>query len=113
MIEIKNINGDVIYTHQDVSLKEANLTGANLKGANLLYADLTDTDLTGATLTGANIDGPMIIEMMNARLIAAAPELLKWLKKMLADVDAGNCETPETSRWQEAHAVIAKIDIPT
>jgi len=50
---------------------------------------------------------------MNARLIAAAPELLKWLKKMLADVDAGNCETPETSRWQEAHAVIAKIDIPT
>jgi hypothetical protein len=32
--------------------------------------------------------------------------LLEWLKKMLAEVDAGNCETPETSRWQEAHAVI-------
>ena len=30
-----------------------------------------------------------------------------------AEVDAGNGETPETSRWQEAHAVIAKIDIPT
>jgi hypothetical protein len=50
---------------------------------------------------------------MNARLIAAAPELLEWLKKMLAEVDAGNGETPETSRWQEAHAVIAKTDIPT
>ena len=47
-----------------------------------------------------NNDGPM-----NARLIAAAPELLKWLKEILADVDAGNGETPETSRWQEAHAV--------
>jgi len=55
-----------------------------------------------------NNDGPM-----NARLIAAAPELLKWLKEILADVDAGNGETPETSRWQEAHAVIAKTDIPT
>ncbi len=38
-------------------------------------------------------------------------ELLEWLKKMLAEVDAGNCETPETSRWQEAHAVIAKIEL--
>jgi hypothetical protein len=48
--------------------------------------------------------------MMNARLIQ---ELRKWLKEILAEVDAGNGETPETSRWQEAHAVIAKIDIPT
>jgi hypothetical protein len=43
----------------------------------------------------------------NARLIAAAPDLLERLKEILADVDAGNGETPETSRWQEAHAVIA------
>ena len=49
--------------------------------------------------------------MMNSRLIAAAPELLKWLKEILADVDAGNGETPETSRWKEAHAVIAKIEL--
>jgi hypothetical protein len=49
--------------------------------------------------------------MMNTRLIAAAPELLEWLKKMLAEVDAGNCETPETSRWKEAHEFITKIEL--
>jgi len=38
-------------------------------------------------------------------------ELLKWLKEILADVDAGNGETSATSRWQEAHAVIAKIEL--
>jgi len=38
-------------------------------------------------------------------------ELLEWLKKMLAEVDAGNCETPETSRWKEAHEFIAKIEL--
>jgi len=116
---------------EDADLRDADLTGANLKGANLLYANLRDADLTGADLedadlrdadlTGANLedtnledadlDGPMIIEMMNARLIAAAPELLKWLKEMLAEVDAGNCETSETSRWKEAHEVIAKIEL--
>jgi uncharacterized protein YjbI with pentapeptide repeats len=94
-------------------LRFAILTGADLTGAILTGANLEDTNLEDADLTGANIDGPMIIEMMNSSLIAAAPELLKCLKEILADVDAGNGETPETSRWKEAHAVIAKIDIPT
>ena len=38
MIEIKNINGDVIYTHKGATLAGADLEDANLKGANLLYA---------------------------------------------------------------------------
>jgi hypothetical protein len=66
------------------------------------------TVLNAGSVKGATIG----TAMMNSRLIAAAPELLKWLKEILADVDAGNNETPETSRWQEAHAVIAETDIP-
>jgi uncharacterized protein YjbI with pentapeptide repeats len=96
---------------EDADLRDADLRDANLFRANLEDTNLEDADLTGAILEDTNLDGPMIIEMMNARLIAAAPELLKWLKEMLAEVDAGNCETSETSRWKEAHEVIAKIEL--
>lgn len=44
----------------------------------------------------------------NAPVIAAAPDLLAELEKVLADVDAGNGETPTTSRWQSAHVAINK-----
>ena len=45
MIEIKNTNGDVIYTHEGDTLSGADLNGANLTGAIL----------TGANLTGVQI----------------------------------------------------------
>ena len=64
------------------------------------------TVLNAGSVKGANIG----TAIMNACLITAAPELLEWLKKVLAEVDAGNNETPETSRWKEAHEVIAKTD---
>lgn len=48
MIEIKNINGEVIYTHDGTSLGDAHLNGANLTGAILDGADLYRANLTGA-----------------------------------------------------------------
>ena len=72
-IEIKDICGDVLFTHeckdnsvketleeavrQHVRLRGANLRYADLDGANLRYADLDGADLDGADLDGANLDG--------------------------------------------------------
>ena len=63
-IEIKNIDGDVIYTSSKSTLKEAveeavecgaNLGEADLYGANLREADLYGADLSEANLYGANL----------------------------------------------------------
>jgi len=63
-IEIKNIDGDVIYTSSKSTLKEAveeavecgaNLGEADLYGANLREADLYGADLCGADLSRANL----------------------------------------------------------
>ena len=75
-IEIKNLSGEVIFTHECASIKEAveeaarrganlrgadlygaNLRGANLRGANLRGADLYGADLRGANLYGADLRG--------------------------------------------------------
>jgi len=65
-IEIKNIDGDVIYTSSKSTLKEAveeavecgaNLGEADLYGANLREADLYGADLSEANLYGANLCG--------------------------------------------------------
>ena len=65
-IEIKNINGVVIFKHEaedntiTLTVEAAvscgvSLAKANLVGACLAVADLTGADLTGADLTGADI----------------------------------------------------------
>ena len=65
-IEIKNINGVVLFSHtaennsikttvEEEAKKNVSLNGADLKGANLRCADLTGADLTGADLKGADI----------------------------------------------------------
>ena len=73
-IEIKNIDGDVIYTSIKQTIKEAleeavekgiklfyaNLSeaylfGANLSGADLSYANLSEANLYGANLSGADL----------------------------------------------------------
>ena len=85
-IEIKNINGFVLFSHTaedntitltveaavscGVSLANANLVGAclagadledaNLKGANIEDANLKDANLKGAILKGANLKGANI-----------------------------------------------------
>ena len=65
-IEIKNIYGDVLFSHTaedntiTLTVEAAlscgvSLAKANLAGACLAVADLTGADLTGADLTGADI----------------------------------------------------------
>ena len=58
-IEIKNIDGDVIYTSSKPTLKEAVeeavKRGANLSRADLREADLRDADLGRADLGKANL----------------------------------------------------------
>ena len=75
-IEIKNIDGDVLFSHtaennsitltveaavscgvslSKANLKDANLSWANLEGANLEGANLEDADLSWADLVGANL----------------------------------------------------------
>jgi uncharacterized protein YjbI with pentapeptide repeats len=68
-IEIKHWNGDVLYTAQCDTVKEAlekavnsranlsvaDLSGADLYGANLYRANLSGANLSGADLSGANL----------------------------------------------------------
>src|SRR5574343_469037 len=60
MIEIKNVQGKVIFISNADSLRGAelrfaNLEGANLTGTNLYGAELRYANLEGANLTGANL----------------------------------------------------------
>ena len=71
-IEIKNIDGDVIFKHEaenntikltveeavkkNVSLNGADLDGADLAGANLRNTSLKDADLSWADLIGADLE---------------------------------------------------------
>ena len=75
-IEIKNINGVVIFKHEaenntvtltveaavlcGVSLAKANLEGANLADANLSWANLADANLKEANLKDANLKGAIL-----------------------------------------------------
>ena len=44
------------------------------------------------------------------KCVNAHDELVAALRDVLADSDAGNGETPKTSRWPGAHAVLAKLE---
>jgi len=88
VIEIRHINGKVLYTAQDAAdvrsaleaavksraylvgayLVGANLADANLVGANLAGADLAGANLAGANLAGANLAGA---DLADARLAGA------------------------------------------
>lgn len=81
MTDIKNIDGEVIYTSasetdtikqaveqavkagadlRGADLSDADLRGSDLEGANLRWANLHRADLTGADLRGANLGGAKI-----------------------------------------------------
>ena len=84
-IQIKHINGTVLYEGDHVSILEAlskavkvgaDLRGANLYGANLYGADLRGADLRGASLCGAGLRGANLKEAKNAELIIAKTRIL-------------------------------------
>ena len=78
-MEIKNLNGDVIYKDDSASLREtilnayragADLTGAYLPGADLRGADLTRADLTGAKYADFEIKiAPLSIENLRYNVL--------------------------------------------
>ena len=81
-IEIKNINGVVLFSHTaedntiTLTVEAAvscgvSLANANLAGTCLAVADLTGADLTGADLTGADISWA---DLADANLIGAKLE---------------------------------------
>ena len=76
-MELKDINGKVIYKSEKKTVKEcvleANLSGANLSGAdlcdaNLCSANLSDADFSGANLSDANLSGAKILKVQSAQL---------------------------------------------
>ena len=104
-IEIKNINGDVIFKHTaennsitltveaavscGVSLAKANLAGACLAVADLEGADLIGADLTGADLLWANLADAVLIgaKLEDANLKGA---ILEGADLKGADIDRAN-----------------------
>ena len=60
-IEIKNLSGEVIFTHECASMREAVekavRRGISLRKANLSWANLHRANLQGASLDGANLFG--------------------------------------------------------
>ena len=68
-------------------------------------AEAKDVEIAGLRSRSNGIEG-MCAEVERLRAVNA--DLLAALERVLADSDAGNAETAETSRWKEAHAAIAK-----
>lgn len=69
------------------------------------------THLKGAHGLGGRRTGDEVAA--NARLIAAAPDLLEALQALLPDAEANHCGGPDTgARLQRARAAIAKAVQP-
>ena len=97
-IQIKHINGSVIFETEAATIKEAvvlavknganliraYLSGANLYGANLIRAYLTDADLQGANLSGANLYGA---DLSGANLYGANLYGANLIRAYLTDAD--------------------------
>jgi hypothetical protein len=63
-------------------------------------------------VTGFHVDDPAAFMgecLANARLIAAAPELVEALQ-MLVDAEDGFHPNGEGARWETARALLARID---
>jgi uncharacterized protein YjbI with pentapeptide repeats len=105
MTDIKNIDGDVIYTsaspndtikqalHQAlrarVNLQYADLQDANLQGANLRWADLREANLQGANLQEADLQGANLMgaDLEEADLRGAKIQLGNRIIKLEASSD--------------------------
>src|SRR5574343_508140 len=74
MIEIKNVQGKVIFISNADSLRVAELRYANLEGANLTGTNLEGANLTGANLRGANLSFANLHNVTGINVIHG----LKW-----------------------------------
>ncbi len=73
-MKIKNIEGDVIYSHDGENLRSADLSSADLNGANLSNAYLYGAYLNGADLSSADLSGAegiIIFQKPNGRICIA------------------------------------------
>ena len=130
-IEIKNINGDVIFKHTaedntitltveaavscGVSLANANLswailTGADLEGANLEGADLSWAHLEGANLEDANLEDANLAwaNLEDANLKGA---ILKGAKLEGADLSWANLEGADLTNANLEYAILYSANL--
>ena len=94
-IELKRINGDIIFSHKcennsvAKTIEALRTSGAkfDLSGANLKYADLSNTNLSGVNLSDANLIG---VDLSGANLKDANLDdtNLRWAD--LSDADLSN-----------------------
>ena len=94
-IELKRINGDIIFSHEcennsvAKTIEALRTSGAkfDLNGANLKYADLSNTNLSGVNLSDANLIG---VDLSGANLKDANLDdtNLRWAD--LSDADLSN-----------------------
>ena len=92
-MEIKNINGTVIYSDESETIKEtlenAVKKDANLEGANLIDAYLEGAYLIGANLEGANLEGAQKI-----------PIFCKWSNGITNGLIHIGCEKRSVEDWK-------------
>ena len=120
-IEIKNINGDVIFKHtaenNTVTLtveaavnKNVRLTLADLAGADLAGADLDGANLKGANLKGANLSWA---DLAGANLEGAKLEDadISWADLAGANLEGANLKDANLKRAFLEGADLAEADI--
>ena len=131
-IEIKNIYGDVIFSHTAenntvrltieeavkknvclawANLANANLANANLANANLRCANLKGADIAGANLNGANLNGANISWADLADAILKDADLavanLAGADLIGANLEGANLEGADIS-WADLEGAILK-----
>ena len=106
MLILKNLDGEIIYSGNEVSIKEAieknsiNLSEANLSGADLSKANLSRADLSGADLSWADLS--------KANLFAAdlSKADLSW-----ADLSKANLFEADLAGADLSEANLSKADL--
>ena len=94
-VEIKNLNGQVIYVYPGDTLVGADLSKQALNGKNLEYADFRAKDLTGATLErtpcrGADFSGATLNRVLMEYVDAREAKFLSGTNFTDANIERGN-----------------------
>ena len=120
-IEIKNINGDVIFKHEaennsiKITVEEAVNKNVRLTLADLAGADLAGADLDGANLKGANLKGANLswADLAGANLEGAKLEDadISWADLAGANLEGANLKDANLKRAFLEGADLAEADI--